>query len=149
MSSIESLAYDPVGALARRVLAAGTRYYDGQNLTIRENNSGAAHVLVGGLRVATVSVSGVLYYHRDRLGSIVATSTAGGTAHGAIGAQYRYSTYGERAGAVGESSARHVWDMHYMSNDRGSHGEDVAYGFEYAVTLGAVSIADRSLIIPF
>ena len=52
-----------------------------------------AHVLLGTTRVASVrsgASSRTLYYYRDRQGSVVATSTPGGT----IGVRLRYGPYG-------------------------------------------------------
>jgi len=90
-SGTENLAYGPSGSLARRTLPDSTvQYYVGGVLTINNGTTGAAHVLLGGSRVATVSGVNILYYHRDRLGSIVGTSTNGGVA----GAKYRYDVYG-------------------------------------------------------
>ena len=98
----ETLAYGPNGSLARRTLPDSTvQYYVGMLLTINNGTTGAAHVLLGGSRVATVSAGSVLYYHRDRLGSIVGTSTGGGVA----GAKYRYDVYGLADTKSGETAA--------------------------------------------
>ena len=66
------------------------------------------HVSAAGMRVAsipsvgaTIYASATLYYHRDRLGSVVATTTAGGVK----GAVYRYDTYGNLAPGNGETTA--------------------------------------------
>lgn len=62
-----------------------------------------AHVTVGGLRVASVRAGAgtgrTLYLHRDRLGSVVATTLAGGMP----GATYRYGAHGALEGATSDS----------------------------------------------
>jgi len=98
----ENLAYGPSGSLVRRTLPDSTvQYYVGGVLTINNGVTGLAHVLLGGSRVATVSAGSVLYYHRDRLGSIVGTSTKGGL----VGAKYRYDVYGLADTKSGETTA--------------------------------------------
>ncbi|GAC1430263.1 MAG: hypothetical protein NVSMB62_27700 [Acidobacteriaceae bacterium] len=90
-SGAELLSYDPTGALAIRNQSGNKTIYVGASMTLTVSSTGVAsgklHVLLGGGRVATIPMSGAaVYYHRDRLGSIVATSQAGGVA----GAYYRY-----------------------------------------------------------
>ena len=98
-AATETLAYDAGGSLARRGIAGenAVRYYAGSVLTIEVKNgvtTAWAHVQLGGTRIASVWVSGAqsgtTYFHHDRLGSVIATTTAGG----ALGVRYRYGTYG-------------------------------------------------------
>jgi RHS repeat-associated protein len=115
----ETLGYDAFGALAKRVITtprpprdvatATTLYYVGSDATVVQTNVGRSepavsiqpnvHILLEGVRIASVrntfaprleSSQSILYYHRDRLGSVVATSLAGGKP----GASYRYTPYG-------------------------------------------------------
>ena len=93
----ETIAYDAGGALARRTFgvasAGNARFYVGAGLTVVRSggiDAASAHVLVGGAVVATVSSAAVVYYHRDRLGSVVATTLEGGIP----GANLRYDSYG-------------------------------------------------------
>jgi RHS repeat-associated protein len=115
----ETLGYDAFGALAKRVMTrprqprdaatATTLYYVGSDATVVQTNVGRSepavsiqhnvHILLEGVRIASVrntfaprleSSQSILYYHRDRLGSVVATSLAGGKP----GASYRYTPYG-------------------------------------------------------
>jgi RHS repeat-associated protein len=107
----ETLSYDPLGELARRTVGSTVIFYAGMGATItgtlpqgcsapsQNCQIGSmqidVHVNLGGTRIASIAVStsGVgrtLYLHRDRLGSIVATTLGGGTA----GARYRYSAHG-------------------------------------------------------
>jgi RHS repeat-associated protein len=62
-----------------------------------------AHVTVGGLRVASVrsgaGTGRTVYLHRDRLGSVVATTLAGGLR----GASYRWDAYGALEGATSDT----------------------------------------------
>jgi RHS repeat-associated protein len=122
----EALAYDGFGQLVVRVRPeSGTpaavtwlTAYAGQAATIAaplpegcsapstpcQASAAAArleaHVNVGGVRVATIRSDSTLYYYRDRLGSVVATSLSGGV----MGAQYRYGPYGEIR-SFGETAA--------------------------------------------
>jgi RHS repeat-associated protein len=90
------------------------------DLTIQQSPSvaiGSVHVLVSGIRVSSVSSSGILYYHRDRLGSIVATTLA----NGVVGAGYRYATYGGLIAMSGESTAN-ASELGYTDALKLSHG---------------------------
>ena len=102
----ETLAYDAEGLLAVRRFAAGAsgtetaRYYIDKDLTVVQRPAGTlayAHVIVGTHRVASVYVQALgaagqaMYYHRDRLGSVVGTSTTGAVA----GTVVRYDLYGK------------------------------------------------------
>ncbi len=111
----EDLEYDPWGGLMFRKVGGKVTYYVGNLATVTgevtpgctgygcqaTNVKVAVHALLGGTRIATVRapVAGsaadpagdVLYYHRDRLGSVVATTWTGGV----VGARYRYLPYGQ------------------------------------------------------
>jgi len=116
-AQLEQLSYDAGGELAARSFCGGApftstcaslpttsdqaRYYMSDEMTIVQRNGAVlvyAHLTLNHRRVASVwrssaSTSGVpsvLYYHRDRLGSVVATSQNGGGA----GVSYRYLPYG-------------------------------------------------------
>jgi RHS repeat-associated protein len=59
------------------------------------------HVLLAATRIVSVSPSRTPYYYRSRLGTVVATSLAGGV----LGAQYRYDPYGKLQVALNETAA--------------------------------------------
>jgi hypothetical protein len=94
----ETLSYDASGRLAKRALPGKSEsrfYLDAALTVVKDTSTGATrawvHVSAGGQRVASVGPRGdgtvaMLYYHRDRLGSVVATTAKGG----ADGAWYRY-----------------------------------------------------------
>jgi len=103
----ETLAYDAADALAQRTItdAAGTTTLDyvGADAVVATGKARPrAFVLAGGVRLAAIDARGrVLYYHRDRQGSVVATSLGGGTP----GADYRYDPYGRLAASAGVTAA--------------------------------------------
>lgn len=76
----ETLEYDAQGALYARVKGTETVYYVGAGATVTVDALNTvkveAHVTLGGARLATVGTGRVLYYHRDRQGSVVATTVA-------------------------------------------------------------------------
>jgi RHS repeat-associated protein len=109
----EVLAYDALGQLVGRLSGSTLTYYVGDVATATTAKPSACtapgcdlgtptppitvdvHVYAGARRIATVragtgATGRILYYHRDRLGSVVATSTDGGAA----GASYGYDVYG-------------------------------------------------------
>ena len=114
-STDEVLYYDALGNLTYRRSGSYLWFYAGEHATITATTTCTAdpcaptvgtvkvnvHVLLAGARVATVRTTpgqttdqafgNVLYLHRDRQGSVVATTTTGGV----LGAQYRYGPYGE------------------------------------------------------
>ena len=102
----EQLAYDAEGFLVSRTFSNGAsgadtaRYYMDGDLTVVKRGSATlayAHIILGKKRVASgyyasPSTAGQpLYYQRDRLGSVVGTSTAGGVP----GLSFRYDIYGK------------------------------------------------------
>jgi RHS repeat-associated protein len=123
-STDEVLYYDPFGNLAYRRSGTFLWLYVGDRATVTGTTTcttdpcvptaGTAkvnvHVLLARTRVATVRTSpgqttdqafgSVLYYHRDRQGSVVATTTTGGV----VGVQYRYGPYGEFDKATGNET---------------------------------------------
>lgn len=110
----EVLEYDPTGQLMFRKVGTKVTYYVGELATVTGdvpaecsgygcaavNLKVAVHVQLAGARVATARVpapgdptlpeSDVLYYHRDRAGSVIATTLTGGR----VGEKYRYLPYG-------------------------------------------------------
>jgi RHS repeat-associated protein len=96
----ESLAYDGSGELVQRYFPAATigersRFFLGEHADVSVSTTGVVtatvNVLRNGLRVAHwAGGSTMVYYHRDRLGSVVATTMNGG----GFGVQYRYLPYG-------------------------------------------------------
>jgi RHS repeat-associated protein len=100
----ETLYYGPSGELAYRTVGERTIYYVGEYATVTQSGGVVemdAHVVFAGTRIASVKPSRTLYCYRSRLGSVVATSLAGGQ----LGAQYRYTPYGAVDVAVGETPA--------------------------------------------
>src|SRR5581483_5055449 len=103
-ASTDEYEYD---ALAQRTItdAAGTTTLDyvGADAVVATGKARPrAFVLAGGVRLAAIDARGrVLYYHRDRQGSVVATSLGGGTP----GADYRYDPYGRLAASAGVTAA--------------------------------------------
>jgi RHS repeat-associated protein len=111
----EVLEYDPSGALMFRKVGTKAYYYVGPFATVTAdvaptcagygcaatNARVGVHVLLAGVAVATVRAppagstadpaADVLYYHRDRQGSVVATTLTGGL----VGVKYRYTPYGQ------------------------------------------------------
>lgn len=110
----EIIKYDPFGKLTWRTViypsdtasSTTTIYYVGQDATIIVKKKGAeepvtetaGHILVGQTRVASVTPTSLLYYHQDRLGSIIATTLDGGR----HGRNYRYGHYGKDIAVEGE-----------------------------------------------
>src|SRR5262249_26543187 len=103
---------DPFGALIRRRInnadtnASVTYYYIGPDATINlaegtTTYQSSGHILLGGVRIASSQAGTILYYHRDRLGRVVATSVSAGKA----GAAYRYTPYGAIALKQNETPA--------------------------------------------
>jgi RHS repeat-associated protein len=108
----EVLTYDALGQIVGRLSGSTLTYYIGGMATATTPKPTSCttpgcplgtspavtvdvHVYAGSGRIASaragVTAPGrVLYYHRDRLGSVIATSTGGGVA----GATYRYDVYG-------------------------------------------------------
>jgi RHS repeat-associated protein len=107
----EALVYGPFGQLLGRVSGTTVTYYlDGRATVTATALAGCTspgcaidastlkvdmHIRAGP-RVASVRLQGgalrrVLYYHRDRLGSVVATSLGGGS----VGASYRFGPWGD------------------------------------------------------
>jgi len=106
----ENVAFDAEGLLVSRTFGAGSgdvaRYYVDADLTVVQRGAATlayVHVIVGKRRVASVlytsptATGQIVYYHRDRLGSVVGTSTSGGIA----GAAYRYDIYGQLTATAG------------------------------------------------
>ncbi|HEX9050281.1 MAG TPA: RHS repeat-associated core domain-containing protein [Anaeromyxobacter sp.] len=106
----ESLAYGPFGAVFSRQIGTALTYYIGPHATVKgtilascasspcgidpSTMQADVHVMAGLQRIASVRIgsgaSRTLYLHRDRLGSVVATTLGGG----GTGANYRYSPSG-------------------------------------------------------
>jgi RHS repeat-associated protein len=109
----EVLTYDALGQVVGRLSGSTLTYYVGGAVTLTTTKPSTCtvpgcaldtptppitvdvHVYAGARRIATIragiSANGrILYYHRDRLGSVVATSTDGSVA----GATYGYDVYG-------------------------------------------------------
>lgn len=115
----EKLAYAGSGELVRRQLGNEVVFYVGEHATVRGTLPPSctepsttcqvdpatvvvdAHVLLRSTRIASVSTSRTLFYYRDHLGSVVATSLGGGH----LGAQYRYTPYGKLDRTLGENVA--------------------------------------------
>jgi RHS repeat-associated protein len=116
----EALAHDPVGLLLGRVSGNQVTYYLGDRATVTATALAGCtgpgcgvdpatlkvdvHLTARATRAASVRVQGgslgrVLYYHRDRLRSVVATSIGGGIA----GASYRFGPWGDTRVAQGDS----------------------------------------------
>jgi RHS repeat-associated protein len=107
----EQLEYGPTGELLWRKEGTTATWYVGRYATVTGTVSAscsyatcvpsgvqvAVHVLLAGARVASIrstapgaTTPDVLYYHRDRQGSVVATTVTGGL----VGERYRYAPYG-------------------------------------------------------
>ena len=126
----ENLSYDATGGLARRQFAAGSStistFYVGADITLLVKPTGTiaeVHVLLGGQRVTTVwqtstGTQGVTYYHRDRLGSVIETSTAGGI----LGVGYRYDVYGKLTNTAGTLTDAATSDLGYTGALKLSEG---------------------------
>jgi RHS repeat-associated protein len=114
----EQLAYGPAGELLYRQVGEKFIFYVGEYMTVRASGAtgcasiGACapllatveadyHVLLASTRIVSISPSRTLYYYRSRLGTVVATSLAGGV----LGAQYRYDPYGKLQVALNETAA--------------------------------------------
>jgi len=112
----ETLRYDPFGMLLLRQSGSQvTAYLGGQataSLTLPAGCTAPGcgmtltavdvHLGVGGMRVASVRQGAsprTLYLYRDRLGSVVATTLAGGVK----GASYRYGVYGALEASSGDA----------------------------------------------
>jgi RHS repeat-associated protein len=101
----ESIAYDPFGQLLWRKVGTSESWYLGKHATVTGLGGVVAvdlHVEVNGARVASVRVGAsprTLFLHRDRLTSVVETSTGGGVP----GASYRYQPHGALASAAGDA----------------------------------------------
>jgi RHS repeat-associated protein len=113
----EKLYYDPFGSLVQRQVGTTVVSYVGRRATVTGTLASGCqtpscgvvvsavdfHVTLGaGRRIASVRVYGAartLYYHRDRLGSVVATTRDGGLG----GASYRYSANGALEVALSDS----------------------------------------------
>jgi RHS repeat-associated protein len=112
------IALGPAGELLYRQVGEKFSFYVGEYMTVRASGAtGCAsygtcaplpatveadyHVLLAATRIVSVSPSRTLYYYRSRLGTVVATSLAGGV----LGAQYRYDPYGKLQVALNETAA--------------------------------------------
>jgi RHS repeat-associated protein len=138
----ESIAYDALGSIVRREVDGAVTYYAGKfaRLTAAGCFSLSPLLHFGSLQVDTQLLVGAeligsvrsgggtrprtLYLHRDRLGSVVATTLGGGLR----GANYRFGPYGEQTVAVGENAD--------TRSDRGYTGA-------LRLTAGLVYLADR------
>jgi RHS repeat-associated protein len=129
----ELLAYGPIGNLVQRILQSDAtgkptvaQFYGGADLSVSVVNGVAAanlHVLDGGVRVATLQAasSALLFYHRDYLGSVVATSSSKAGVHAQLGAIYRYDTYGVMV-AKSETSSDAASEIGFTGGIRLSEG---------------------------
>jgi len=113
----EKLYYDPFGSLVQRQVGSTVISYVGRRATVTGTLASGCqtpscgvvvsavdfHVTLGaGRRIASARVYGAartLYYYRDRLGSVVATTRGGGL----TGAKYRYSASGALEVALSDS----------------------------------------------
>jgi RHS repeat-associated protein len=111
----EALVHDPSGLLLGRLSGNEVTYYLGDRATVTATALPGCtapgcsvdpasvrvdmHLASASVRVQGGSLGRVLYSHRDRLGSVVATSIGGGVA----GASYRYGPWGETRVAQGDS----------------------------------------------
>ena len=111
----EALAYDPNGGLAVRTLNTGvTLYRMGGEVTLSlasgaTNPTVSVNVVAGGRRIATNTAGAILYYHRDRQGTVIGTSQAGGVP----GAMYRYDPYGLRTNTYNETAGVNASELGY------------------------------------
>jgi len=127
-SGTDTLSYDALGALAvRRVSGGSTYYYVGDHITVMVEGTvttARAEILVG-RRIAsawyeastTALSQTTMYYHTDRLGSVVATSVTGG----ALKATYRYDPYGIVTG-TNNDTGHFASDLGYTGGRRLSGG---------------------------
>jgi RHS repeat-associated protein len=126
----ETLAYDAFGNLAERTIrrrhngreqVTTVLRFVGDDGTISRQGAGvatgAAHVLLGDVRVASVRADSTLYLHHDRIGSVVATSLDGGRA----GARYAYGPYGEQL-STANSSALTESDLRFQNAELLTNG---------------------------
>jgi RHS repeat-associated protein len=115
----EDLRYDPFGVLLSRQAGTKVVSYVGDRATVTGTLAAGCntpscginpatvqvdvHVTVVGLRLASVrsgaGTGRTMYLHRDRLGSVVATTLAGGVR----GASYRWGAYGSLEGATSDT----------------------------------------------
>lgn len=135
-TSHEFLDYGPDGLLAHRGIQMNGQpgdnisiFYAGPYATIttRPNQTPDVqlHVILAGRRIASQTINKAVYYHRDSLGSVIATSLDGGKK----GATYRYTPYGQR----------------FISDDNGDASSDL--GFIGGLTLSnqIVHLENRDL----
>jgi RHS repeat-associated protein len=121
---LEELHYDAEGLLVTRSFfngASGTdtaRYYVDSDLSVVQRGTATlayVHVINAKRRVASLyyaspAASGqAFYYHRDRLGSVVGMSTAGGVP----GIAYRYDLYGKQTNAAGTATDANSSEIGY------------------------------------
>ena len=114
-TSREHIGYGPFGNVAERSIQhqrgghlqpAMMLRYIGDDATVSSAanttpSDAEAHVRLGGIRIASIHTNETLYYHRDRLGSVVATSRNGGRP----GITYHYNQYGTKVIDAGASLA--------------------------------------------
>jgi RHS repeat-associated protein len=68
-----------------------TTYYFGDDLQVEPNSQETAYVFAGNLRIAQITGQGILYFHKDHLGSTQALSDENGTVIDTTG----YMPYGQ------------------------------------------------------
>ena len=120
----ETDGFDAEGLLVSRTFASGApdtaRYYVDNDMTVVQRGTSSlayVHIIVGKRRVASLYYSSPsatgwpLYYHRDRLGSVIGTSTAGGIA----GVAYRYDIYGKQTVPVGSETDATTSELGYAA----------------------------------
>ena len=132
-SKVETLAYDGVGDLRSRIFTNGSdlaRYYIGDDLTgvVRSSTTkiGYVHIRLGGQRIASFWVkttgntnsTGVLYYHRNHRGDVVATTTSGGQ----MGISYRYLPYGVLDATLGAEDDTNTSELGFIGGLKLSNG---------------------------
>lgn len=128
----ETLAYDGLGDLAARTFNGGpdiARYYVGDDFTAVLRSSmkiGYVHIRLGGKRIAslwakasgTTNTTGVIYYHRDYRGDVIATTTNGGQ----MGVSYRYLPSGAVDKTIGAEADENASELGFIGGLKLSGG---------------------------
>lgn len=118
-AAVASFAYDEEGVTIRKTSATEVVFRPGEHFEV-VNGQAHASIFANGMRIATVVGNGngneIRYYHRDRLGSVVAVTNAAG----AVTWRGSYNPFGailEESGPLTSADVRYLFAGYRYDSD--------------------------------